>query len=607
MTTVGSDGEWLTQHPARRGRMGTAWLAAVISAGLHVLAALEMPPIRITPAAWLASEPELPLRVETVRPWDEAPPIERPEAHLAELAERSFVQPVPPAEANVADPSRIESGVRSSMPEPAPVGLPDLPPARAEWQPRQQRLEISETLVPETAAVRPRRVVPAVERVAAAPDIVEPTPLPSAEPVAVGRPSAAGTGRGAEPGPMPAASPTDAPPVAPPPPPPRTPAQTAIEPGMAPTAAPAGEVARASRESGPDVTGMSPIEHLLRLEVTAWTPPDEPAWRYVNIEICRAAEEVLPVLPRDLFLVQDCSASMTAAKVAACRQGLHGALRTVADVDRFDLMSFRETVTRCFGEWMPANATVRARAGWFIEQMESRGMTDVYGALDTLRSLPSEPGRPVIAVIVTDGRPTVGLQDNFEIIQRFTDDNDGRVSVFAVGAGGGVNRFLLDFLSYKNRGASRIVEDLSVLPDALVRWVASLARPVLTDLSYRLSGLGEEEVFPRRLTHLYLDRSLVLHGRVPASAPPAGIRILGRSGTKSYDMVFSLDFDSAAPGDHRLRDEWVRQKLSWLVGEHIRTRNPAFRDEAIRLARRLGPSMPYAAELGLPDAPVRAD
>jgi Ca-activated chloride channel family protein len=215
--------------------------------------------------------------------------------------------------------------------------------------------------------------------------------------------------------------------------------------------------------------------------------------------------------------------------------------------------------------------------------------------------------RPTIAVFLSDGRPTVGLQDNFEVIQRFTDSNQGRISVFSVGVGRGVNRFLLDFLSFKNRGDARIFVDLGQAPSAIEAFVRELSRPVLIELSHRWSGVDDRDIYPKMLTHLYLDRPLTLHGRVPRSADRVGVRILGRSGRQQHDMVYGLNLSQGQAGGPDLRELWIRQRLTWLVGEHIRTRDPALRNEAWEWARRLGPSAPYAAELGFPQAPVRAD
>ncbi len=614
MAAVVVNNEWLLQPPKRGQRLALGWIAVGVSFALHWLAALELPPIPVAAPVWTPVAPARSVRVDSVRPEAAPAPVDVTPFE----PERLGLVAVPPPAATISDPSRLAPDLSAVL----PADEPPLRPASAEdlraWMPRMERIEIPDGLIPDEMAALPRRVASAVERSARAPDVIPPALLDpeAAPPRPVG--IAAGTGRAA-PGPEGASqrSPTapavpEPPPMAPPPPPPlpvptKSGSGDGTQPPMAPTVAPALEVAGAVRERGPDVTGVPPIEHLLRLDLATWTPPDEPSARYFQVDIRRASETVLPPLPRDILFVQDCSASMTTPRVRACRQGLHASLRLLQPADRFNLIAFRDVIARCFDDWAPARPTELAQGGWFIEQMESRGMTDIYAALDAIKALPFDPARPVIAIMISDGRPTKGLQDNFEIIQRFSDANRGRVSVFSFGAGQNVNRFLLDFLSQKNRGASRIVRDLNAIPSELASFVQEVSRPVLTELSHRWSGVDETEIYPKLLTHLYLDRPLTVVGRVPVDAEEAGVRILGRSGTNSYDMVFGLNLRSGAPGSPQLRDSWVRQKLAWLVGEHIRTRDPRYRDEAVALARRLGPSMPYAAELGLPGAPVRAD
>lgn len=606
------DNEWLLMAPRRQSRATVGWLAVVVSGLLHGLLALEMPPIRMAPRDWGGGEVRVSLTVTSVQPEPPAAFADHPEAFRPEEVDASFVSPVPPPSADVLDPSRIDAA-RPALPETAPLRPPEPIPERAEWRPRQQRLEVAEETVADEIAARPRRVVPAVERVPMASDIVD-AALPVPSPLRVApRPAggaAAPTGEPAAAADM-SPPPAEPPAIAPPAPLPARPADESASPADAamptlPGGSPASEVVRAGRERTADVTGMAPIEHRLRLDVSAWTPPDEAGWRYIAIRVQRATEDVLPVLPRAVLFVQDCSASMGAPKVAAARRGLHAALQSLRDDDMFEIISFRESVARCFGEWTPATPAARARAGWFVEQMESRGMTDVYAVLGMILGLPSPDGRPLVVIMISDGRPTVGLQDNFEIIQRFTDANQGRVSVYSIGTGRGANRFLLDFLSRKNRGESQVFMDLNDVPGGIDQITRQLARPVLAELSYRLSSLDENEVYPRLLTHLYLDRPLILYGRVPAGASSAAVRVIGRSGATPYDMVFPLDLAGAAEGGAVLREAWTRQKLAWLIGEHIRTRDPAYRDAAASLARRMGADAPYAAELGLASAPGRA-
>ncbi|OQW96474.1 MAG: hypothetical protein BWK77_04510 [Verrucomicrobia bacterium A1] len=590
------DNEWLLQPPRRGGHAAMAWGAVLASAALHWLAAVELPLFKLGASAALPQPPKrVPVVVQSVVRIPSAPVPDRPPEFSPGRPDASFARPAPKEFITALDPALLQP---STMPpelagDRSPVRLPEPPPDRIEWQPRQARIEITRQMAREDPVAPPRRLSAAIERVPLAADLIAPSPPPvSPAPVSAGPPSLHGSGLFA----LRAEGPAGALPQA----------RLAPPPEMG-HPVPIREAGAVMTERGADITGVKPIEHLLRLDLRTHVPADEAAWLYFSLAIRRAGDNVLPVLPRDVFLIQDCSSSMTTPKVEACKRGLHAALRTLSPRDRFDIMSFRDRVARCFGEWTDASPTARARAGWFIEQMESSGMTDVFGALDALKGIGGDPGRPLVAMMISDGRPTIGLQDNFEIIQRYSDSNEGRVSVFSFGGGSGVNRFLLDFLSYKNRGESRIVRDNTALPEGIEAFAREVSRPVLANLEYRFSGLERTEVYPHLLTHLYLDRPLVLYGRVPAGTPSTAVRIAGWSGAGAHDMVFPVDWAAGTEGGSDLRNDWVRQKLSWLVGEHIRTRDPAFRAAAIKLARSVGPSMPYAVELGVPDAPVRVN
>ena len=94
----------------------------------------------------------------------------------------------------------------------------------------------------------------------------------------------------------------------------------------------------------------------------------------------------------------------------------------------------------------------------------------------------------MIAVLMTDGRPTMGTVDSSDIIARFSRANDGGVSVFTVGAGDRVNSFLLDLLGHNNRGGSWLMPLREQIPDTVKRAARELSRPVLANLNYRFSA-----------------------------------------------------------------------------------------------------------------------
>lgn len=461
---------------------------------------------------------------------------------------------------------------------------PEPPAPRAEWEPRQDILAVEKERFAEEVSVLPRKVISVVDRQPRAPDILLPA-VPSAD-EALGRiGSLAG---GERDGPRQEGV--------------RTFARLGPGGGAAqPDAVEDLETeAFALLDETPDeVTAVEAIEQLLALELQTYLPEDESDAVYFKLNIQRKGPAALPVVPKDVLLIQDCSESMTQRKLNQCKVGLHAWLDALNPEDRFDILAFRDDATRCFNTWTNLTPATRARANWFIKNMVARGRTDVYASLREVMAVQKSPGRPVVAVLVTDGRPTMGLVDSSDIIERFSEESAGKVSMFAFGGGRRVNRYLLDLLSYKNRGDSLVVKERSDIPGGLSDWAKQLERPVLTDLAYHFAGLDETEIYPKILTHLYLDRPLEIYGRTGREQGKVAFQIVGVSGSLRHDMVFSLPWQDAVAGGEDLRNGWAWQKAYHLIGEHIRTGKPAVMKELEDIAQTYGLAVPYG------DYPVR--
>lgn len=158
-----------------------------------------------------------------------------------------------------------------------------------------------------------------------------------------------------------------------------------------------------------------------------------------------------------------------------------------------------------------------------------------------------------------------------------------------------MNRFLLDLISFKNRGDSLVVRDRTDIPEALERWSDQLSRPVLTHLTYHFVGADDAEVYPKSLSYLFLDRPLVVYGRTKSDA--VAFQIVGRSGEKRHDMVFAVDLKEAAGATRELQQKWAWHRIYDLIGEHLRTQEPQLLDTIKNIADQYGLIVPYQAEL----------
>jgi hypothetical protein len=573
-----------------RKHLVAAVVACLLSLGLHVAVLRGFPELHIGLAAQEEKPPRFPsLRVEEVivkelpgakrpgsfRPTDPGRVAEvfgQPDA-AAELDPGSL--PLPPPVA-----TRVSDAKGASEPV-AEVAVPSRIPA---WEPRQEIIRIQEKVLKDEVATLPRRYDAVAARAQTLHDIVLPA---DREPAGVPLEHAPGV---------------------------------ALEPGatleqlwsMAVEGGRGAAVPGGARAGGFGVGGggggmeddefgsgrgdedrLRPAEQYLDLEVYAFRPPDEAEVTYFAIQIKRHGESALPVLPKDVFLIQDCSQSMTPWKLSECKSGLRKWIDTLKPEDRFDVMSFRETTQRCFDRWVEASPETKARASLFVDSMRSVGNTDMYLSLEEALATPGEAGRPRVVVVVTDGRPTVGVTSTTEIIEKFTAQNAGQVSVFTLSGGKRVNRFLLDFLSYRNRGDSTVVVAEDRIPEGMEQVARELSRPVLVDLSYRFSGIDEADVYPRTLTHLYLDRPLVLYGRA-TSRERAAFQIVGRSREDLRDIVYPLDLDQAGAGTEDIRRSWVWHTIYEKIGQYVRSRQSGILEEAKALAVRYGVTLPYS-------------
>jgi len=318
-----------------------------------------------------------------------------------------------------------------------------------------------------------------------------------------------------------------------------------------------------------DVSALEGIEDLLQVRVSGYSPPDGDGSLYFSLQIERGSEESLPVQPRDVLFIQDSSESITPWKLDECRRGLKRWLDFMNSGDRFEILGFRDVTTPCFGGWRDYNEENRRTAFTFIDSLRAVGNTDVYKSLQSALAIEPDPNRTLMIILMTDGRPTVGVIGSSEIIEGVTRFNRGKVSIFSLGGGKKVNSFFLDLLSYRNRGDAMVVRGDEEIPAAMENWARQLRQPVLTDLSYSFSAIDSSEIYPKQLTHLFLDRPLVIHGRLPAETDQLVFQVVGRAGNVWHDMVFVVNRDQIAAGSAELQKQWAWQKIYHMIGDYI--------------------------------------
>lgn len=341
------------------------------------------------------------------------------------------------------------------------------------------------------------------------------------------------------------------------------------------------------------------MEKLLQVKVVTCTAPNDPLYEYCRISIERISQAVLPVLPKDFIFVQDCSASMTEQKLYFCRQGIIKSLSRIGPADRFNILGFRDTIQLCFPTWTNKTDSTTRIAEEFVQGMKAQGNTDFFASMRFVLDLPRDPARPTISLLISDGAPTRGMTDSTDIVEEFSRENAGTVSAISLGTYPGANAYLLDLLSYRNRGDTAIVRSGRWdIPDAVEQRVNEVSRPVLTGLHFIFSTESRCQAYPVLTSNLYLDKPLLIYGRYPRETRNLVMQAVGKAGQVDCDMIFDVDLTKENEQDPKVRTEWAWQRIYHLIGIHTRTRSPTILEEIRRTAKVYGLKVPYERQLG---------
>ena len=184
----------------------------------------------------------------------------------------------------------------------------------------------------------------------------------------------------------------------------------------------------------------------------------------------------------------------------------------------------------------------------------------MFASIASVLTLPRDPARPLIALVVTDGDANEGVSETAEIISKFSALNDGLVSVYMYGVKASANKELIDVLTRGNRGDSFIFDGWRWKAGSEIETLAERFRdPVLSDLRIVFASGCPAEVYPRLLKNLYRGESVEIAGRVPEGVGEVSFSLKGLNGRKAYESFFKIPLASAAE-DATTASAWNEEK-----------------------------------------------
>lgn len=466
-----------------------------------------------------------------------------------------------------------------SVAKEVPVSLPTPQPITEGWQPRQEVIEVVDRLVRDDVSVMPRLEVPAIERVSDAPDYAPPVKMTDKRFDTVALPF----------------SPLVLPEISPVAPALAVPEEVTVNATPTPEAQTPEVTISRFGEKPKDISSFTPVDSRLAAKVQVFRPAGKDV-NYFRLEVAARDRNVLPVVPKDVVFVQDASRSLAEERLYFCRKALNEAIRSLPPQDRFNVVLFRENAEFCFDGWVSPNDATITQASAFIDAMKSRGDTDVFESMKAILGLPRDAARPLIIILITDGKATKGLTESSRIIGEFSKLNDN-TSVFAIGTHGKSNNYLLDLLSFCNRGDADIAPSRYDLGKTIASVIEGCSQPVLGNIGVTTAIEANADIFPLPSANLYANRTLEYYGSCPAELTNLVFQVRGEGGKSKCDIIFQMDLANAEAGGNEVHDAWARRRMHSLIGEYARNPSPELL-KAIRLhSAETGLPIPYLSEI----------
>lgn len=311
------------------------------------------------------------------------------------------------------------------------------------------------------------------------------------------------------------------------------------------------------------------MDDLLDIRMETYEPANEERG-YFRLTIAPRAGARVETVPKDVIFVVDASSSIVQRKLDLTVRGLLQVIDSLREEDRFNVVVFRGNPIPFRPNPVYAVQTEKDAARGFLQGLESRGQTDFYTALSGVITTQPRMGSPGMLFVVTDGRPTSGIQDSRAIINALSTDNN-RNGIYAFAGGNTVNTYLLDMLAYRNRGAAQFVSGIEDMAAGFPRFFNAIGDPILVDIRAGYGRIDDQEVFPRELPDLFAGRGLTVYGRYdPITQERFVMRLSGRAGPREKEVVFRANLIEGRTGDSAIARDWAHAKSYHLIGEMSR-------------------------------------
>lgn len=311
------------------------------------------------------------------------------------------------------------------------------------------------------------------------------------------------------------------------------------------------------------------------------------------------------VQAKDIVFVLDTSGSMREhQKIDQAKEALRFGLRRLHPNDTFNLITFATDVQTFKPQRQTASKSHIEEAIRFVDKISANGGTNIYEALTEALKQFAENARPHYLVFLTDGQPTVGPSDTFQILKAAKAANKASTRLFCFGVGYDVSTQLLDRLAGENGGAGDYITPKENLELKVSSFFDKINSPVLADIQFDTGKLTLRDHYPRKAPDLFKGTQISILGRYSADGS-FPVAVTGKINGTPRRFTYSASFPRTNKENEFLPRLWAMRKVGYLL-EQIRLNGESaeLKSEVTALAKKYGFVTPYTSYLAVEDTPL---
>jgi len=347
------------------------------------------------------------------------------------------------------------------------------------------------------------------------------------------------------------------------------------------------------------------VDGKIGASLLSWWPKAEENGYFMLLASPEVKMEDEEQVEKTILFVVDHSGSMNGKKIQQAREAAKFVVDNLTDNDTFNIFRYSDTVEAHTPELERYSSQTRSAATNFINDTFAGGGTNINDALKAAVGSLTDSDQPTYVVFLTDGKPTVGVTDEMQIVNNFKSANTAGARIVSFGVGHDVNSRLIDRLTAASNGQSVYVSPDEDIETSVSRLYSKIAAPILTDvkIDYGLSGdanaTAVNRVYPKKPIDVFAKSQVVIVGRYN-KAGLSTITMKGNVNKVKQSYSFGVEFAQRGQGKgHRFVEKlWASRRIGEIIDQlDLNGQNEELIKELVDLSVKHGIMTPYTSFL----------